>query len=162
MKNADGTVTQRKDFTPGQVKQVVGFEKSYTSAVNKLASNADRAASVKLRGGGKEQAVKAGFVARALAGRMVIASPSETGGGRTGDNVTTLSDRALSGVGTIQGVRPHNAEELRQIAITHEGMHDTYVDNTRGNLEFKPWNSGHQDPFNRAAQQLLGLSDSKE
>lgn len=45
------------------------------------------------------------------------------------------------------------------LAVTHEGMHDTYVDNSRGNLDFTQWNSDHQIPFNEAAEKLLGISN---
>ena len=161
IKDAKGNVTQRADFSKAQVKQVAAFEKSYTKAVNDLASHPDRSVTVSVPGGGKDQTTTAGAVAQTLAGRTFVADPSKAGGASTspGTNTTIVADRGLSGNGVLKGINPGSADLIRQIVATHEGLHDTAVDRTRGDLSPKNFNDAHQIPFNRATEDLLGIKD---
>jgi len=159
IRDAKNNVTQRADFSKDQVKQVAAFEKSYTTAVNDLASHPDRTATVSVSGGGKDQTVTAGSIAQSLADRTVIASPSEKPGAYTSGYSTIVGERGLSGVGSFKGVQPSSADQARQIAITHEGIHDTKGDRTRGTLNVTEFGAAHQAPFNQAAKQLLGEPD---
>ena len=157
MVDKHGTVTQRSDFSKAQVKQVAAFEKSYTAAVNKLASNPTAKTTVSV-GAGKTQTVTAGFVARAAANRVVEAAPSVTGraGAVThadgmGGEMTTVNAPGLRGNPVYGGAI--NSEEMRQMVVVHEAMHGTYVDSSfAGNEEFQ---KAHQLPYDGAALDLL-------
>jgi hypothetical protein len=140
---------------------VAAFEKSYTKAVNDLASHSDRSVTVSVPGGGTDQTRTAGAVAVDLAFRNFVASPSEKGGAATGPgtNITTVRDRGLSGIGVLKGINPSNADQFRQIVATHEGLHDTSIDRTRGDLSPWAFNDAHQVPFNQATEELLGIKD---
>jgi hypothetical protein len=143
--------------------QVAAFEKSYTTAVNNLASDPGRTATVSVPGGGKDQTVTAGSIAQSLAERTVIASPSEAIGAETypGTFTTIIGQKGLSGVGTLKGVQPSSADQARQIGITHEGIHETKADGTQGTLNATQFGIAHQVPFNQAAQELLQKSDQQ-
>jgi hypothetical protein len=160
MKDAKGNVTQRKDFTAAQSKQVAAFEKSYTAAVNKLASDPSAKTTVSVPGEGKTQTVTAGSVARSAANREVEAAPSVadprgvgaiTHSDGMGGVVTTVNSPGLRGQPIYGGAT--NSEEMRQMITVHEAMHGTYVDSAfAGKQEFQ---KAHQLPYDKAALELL-------
>jgi hypothetical protein len=158
MKDAKGNVTQRADFSKAQVKQVAAFEKSYTAAVNKLASHASDKASIAVPGG-KEQTVTAGSVARSAANRVVEAMPSVTQttaeavthGDSMGGVMTTVNAAGLRGAPLVPGAA--NAEQSRQMVVVHEAMHGTYLDNSM--VGIKNFQEAHQIAYDQAALKLL-------
>jgi hypothetical protein len=102
--------------------------------------------------------VSAGYVAKALEGRNVVAAPSIDKGANTraSTNTTTVEGRILSGQGQIEGVKTSTPDALRQIAIVHEGMHGTYVDSVGAGMKPDDFNMAHQAPYNEASAELLG------
>lgn len=164
-----GNEIKRADMTPGQLKSVRGFEKSYTAAVNKLIANPSKAVSISMPGKlgadgkpgepGKQASTTAGEVGKALMGRNIVAnSPLAGGGMATGGNTTYVGPMGLSGEGSLTGVTVNGADAMRQVEITHEGMHGngTAVSSTlKAGMEQGPWNEAHQTPFNQATMDLL-------
>jgi len=150
-----GNVTERKDFSKSQQRQVKAFEKAYTAAVNKLESHSSAKVDVSVNG--KSEKVTAGYVAKALEGRNVVAAPGIDKGANTNGatNTTTVEGRVLSGAGTLQGVKTPTADALRQIAIVHEGLHGTYVDSVGAGMKPGDFNTAHQAPYNEASDELL-------
>ncbi len=69
----------------------------------------------------------------------------------------TSPQEALEGAARLPDRRRSN-DMLRQLAITHEGLHGdgTGVSPAlRGDLPIGPWNEAHQIPFNEASKELL-------
>lgn len=154
-----------KNATPQQLKDIARFEKRYTVAVNKLMSNLGRQATVKVPGQ-KAFTVTAGEVGKSLVKAEVKAAPGTPGGANTRGDLITLHDGILS-----QGNRtPQQLGAFQAMGITHEGIHWTgwgpLPDGTRSatgersvfdpySLGREPLKSEHQDPYNRAATDLL-------
>ncbi len=167
-----GNEITRADMTKAQLKSVSGFEKSYTAAVNKLMANPSKVVTISMLGSpsvegkpsepGKQTSITAGEVGKALIGRNVVAnSPLAGGGMATGGNTTYVGTMGLSGEGTLTGVTVKGAGAMREVEITHEGMHGdgTGVSPAlRGIMEQGPWNEAHQIPLNQAAIELLSPS----
>jgi RHS repeat-associated protein len=164
MKDAKGNVTQRADFSKAQLRQVAGFEKSYTVAVNALASHPGMTVELTNAGTGVMATTNAGSVATALAGRNYMAIPSLTSGpgsaqGTIG-NTTSVGGVGLSGSGMLPSVPGANTPELmRQVETVHEGLHGpaTGVDALRpSSMDFNEWNKVfHQPLYDEAAWSLL-------
>ena len=158
-----GKEIPRSDMTQGQLRSVRGFERSYTAAVNKLMANPQKSVTISMPGKsgepGKQASTTAGEVGKALIGRNIVAnSPAAGSGMATGGNTTYIGTLGLSGEGSIAGVTTNGNDALRQIAITHEGMHGdgTGVSPAlRGAMNSDDWNTAHQAPLNQAAQDLL-------
>jgi RHS repeat-associated protein len=154
-----------KDAKPQDLKNIAAFEKRYTAAVNKLMSNPNRKATVKVPGH-KAFAVTAGEVGKNLIKAEVKAEPGIPGGASTRGDLITLKDGILS-----QGNRtPQQFGSFQAMGITHEGIHWTgwgpLPDGTRSetgersvfgpySLGREPLSSDHQDPYNKAALDLL-------
>lgn len=154
-----------KNATPQQLKDIAKFEKRYTAAVNKLMSDPDRQATVKVPGQ-KAFTVTAGEVGKNLIKAEVKAAPGTPGGANTRGDLITLHDGILS-----QGNRtPQQLGSFQAMGITHEGIHWTgwgpLPDGTRSatgersvfdpySLGSEPLRSQHQGPYNRAATDLL-------
>ena len=161
-----GKEIPRTDMTKSQLKSVKGFEKSYTTAVNKLMANPQKSATIlmpsqgKTSEPGKQTTTTAGDVGKALIGRNIVAnSPLAGSGMATGGNTTYLGALGLSGEGSIVGITTSSNDELREIEITHEGMHGDGTGISpalRGDMKSDEWNDAHQAPLNQAAEDLLG------
>jgi hypothetical protein len=149
-----GKVTLRKDFSKKQIAQVAKFEKAYTDAVNELAENPDRPATV--RGpGGQEQKVSAGQVAGVLRTANVQAIPGWDKGMNFQDGQMNVGRYGLSGEGTLRGIRQGDSDRNLRIEATHEGIHGSGANNMWRGQSSKDFNADHQEPFNRAAVELL-------
>jgi hypothetical protein len=154
-----------QDATPQQLKDIARFETRYTAAVNKLMSKPDRVTTVKVPGH-KAFTVKAGEIGKSLIKAAVKAEPGTAGGATTRGDVITLKDGILS-----QGNRtPQQLGSFQAMGITHEGIHWTgwgpLPDGTRSetgersvfdpySLGREPLKSEHQEPYNKAALDLL-------
>ncbi|MGX5731973.1 RHS repeat-associated core domain-containing protein, partial [Pseudoxanthomonas beigongshangi] len=164
-----GNEIKRADMTKAQLRSVKGFEKSYTAAVNTLMANPSKVVTISMPGKpgvdgkpgapGKQASTTSGEVGKALIGRNIVAnSPLAGGGMATGGNTTYIGSLGLSGSGVIEGVKTTSNDMLRQLAITHEGLHGdgTGVSPAlRGDMPIGPWNEAHQIPFNEASKELL-------
>jgi hypothetical protein len=108
---------------------------------------------------GKQTTATAGDVGKALIGRNVVANSPKAGSGMaTGGNTTYIGSMGLSGEGTITGVTVKGADAMREVEITHEGMHGAGTGVSpalRGDMKQVPWNEAHQTPFNQATMELL-------
>jgi hypothetical protein len=155
-----------KNVTNAQMKQIRAFEKSYSNAVNKLAANPNAKVNISLPGSTRTATTTAGTVAKALAGRTFTAAPNTRGGADTVGNVTTVRAGVLAGT-PVNGVPNFGAEGNRQVATTHEGMHGVYKGNVDDRvvvggwtvLGRQPYQQQHQEPYNKAAAQLLDMID---
>jgi len=164
-----GKEIPRAEMTKSQLSNVRGFEKSYTSAVNKLMANPGKSVTISMPGKpgvdgkpgelGKQASTTAGEVGKALIGRNIVAnSPLAGGGMATGGNTTYIGSLGLSGGGSIVGITTTSSDMRRELEITHEGMHGdgTGVSPAlRGDMPIGPWNDAHQIPLNEASRELL-------
>ena len=159
-KTSEGTTTttQRKDFTAAQTKRVAAFEKSYTSAVNTLESNKDKVVSIKVDG--KSFSTAAGSIANNLIKRDFVADTTEATDAnalaRTSGPTTFVYGTGLKGGNLI----PDNSNLSREVIVTHEGIHGDrgeYQLPFHELLGIPPYDKDHQQPYNSAALQLLGL-----
>ncbi len=165
----DGKYTCKVDVFPEnatkqQLKDIANFEKRYSAAVNKLMSDPDREADVKV--GNKEFTVTAGEVGSNLIKAEVHARPDLPGGANTSGNVITLR----AGILSPGGRTPTQLGSFQAMGIVHEGIHWTgwgpLPDGTRSatgersvldpyRLGVEPLKSQHQKPYNDAALDLL-------
>jgi hypothetical protein len=163
--DSKGNVTQRADFSKSQLKQVAAFEKSYTKAVNELASHPDRVVPLNVPGD-KSQNIPAAGVAQKLAETDVRAVPSVAAAkGFDGSkasmyasdayHVTVFGSGLRGAPGYGENARVLGSSDLmRQVGIVHESLHWTRADRS-SNLP--DYGSRHQAPFNQTAEQLLVL-----
>jgi hypothetical protein len=129
-----------------------------TSAVNKLESNKDKPVSIKV--GGKSFTTTAGSIASNLIRRDFVADTTEATDAnalaRTSGPTTFVYGVGLKGGDLIPG----NSNLSREVIVTHEGIHG---DRGECQLPFHellgipPYDKDHQQPYNSAALQLLGL-----
>lgn len=145
--------------TEAENRQFAAFNRNYTRAVNQLMANPDRSASITIPGSGAASGrsfrVTAGEVGQGLVRRQFIADPTRAGGadterGRTNIYAQGLRGERIAGSDTALGQR---------VLVVHEGIHRRPSENgmliapVLGN---EPWNTAHQDPYNRASRALLG------
>jgi hypothetical protein len=165
MTDSKGNVTQRADFSKNQVKQVAAFEKSYTKAVNELASHPDRVVSLNVPGD-KPQNIPAAGVAQKLAETDVRVVPSvPVSKGFDGSKASMYASDAFhvtvfgSGLRGAPGYGENarvlgSSDLMRQVGLVHESLHWTRADRSANLPDFS---SRHEAPFNQTAERLLGL-----
>jgi hypothetical protein len=143
---------------------ISSFESAYTGAVNTLASNPTQSATISVPGGIGTGTFLAGDTANTLASRAIVLAPQNRpgAGASTFYDTTTVYPALLAGgrgAGVPTGL---SAEQNMQIGLVHEGFHYTRVE---AGLAFGgavdmagPLSQAHQQPYNQAAMQLLGIS----
>lgn len=166
VKDSQGNVTTRAP-TAQENSRFRRFNREYTNAVNRLARNPDRTATVPaLQNGQGSFRITAGEAATALVGRTFIY-----------DSTGELSPNTLLATGGIYNpasgrvenertyVSRNGLSQARQAGIVHDGgMHSTYREWTGGlqvpgyPLARPPLDLIHQQPYNQAACTLLGIS----
>ncbi len=143
-------------LTSQQAKFIARFNAKYTSAVNRVAT-ANHTFTVGATGGRPHTSFKiSGMeVASSLAKREVTYSP-ERGVGQAG-----IATGGNPSTGVFSWVySPEGASHSMERDIIHDGIHSTSAE-YNGNalapvLGVDPYNSEHQEPYNRAAGELLG------
>lgn len=175
-------IDQGRDALVRQIgeKRVASMEKQYLTAVNKLYANGgsvnvkvrEIGADGKLTGGTKSADISARDVAGQLSSRTFVADMSSNRVMYTSpiENKTTIG-RGIAGMwsgGSIAGLSgATTSPELRlQVAFGHEGIHGpsqglyNMFDRQLGlklynRVQAEAWNDEHQDPYDRAAYDLL-------
>jgi hypothetical protein len=163
-------------LTETQKQQVAAFNKSYTEAVNKLASQPNANTTVKMpvygpdgkpTGQFRYANVNSGELAKALEGRTFVAAPNASSGNasaQTSGKTTTVFASGLAGSRGYGMPANMSADFMRQVTTVHEGMHGsaTYTDDYLApagatSMGVEPWQTGHQAPYNEGAMDLLGI-----
>ncbi len=154
LKDANGRVTLRTDFSKQQVALVAKFEKAYTAAVNSLAENPNRTATVS-GPDGKKTEVSAGQVAGILQRAQVQALPKMDRAMNFQDGRMAVGRRGLTGEGKIHGIRQGDSDRNLRVGVTHEGIHGTGANDMWANWAPGAFNLDHQKSFSSAAATLL-------
>jgi RHS repeat-associated protein len=148
----------QRALTPKQAAQIKRYERNYTRTQQRLFDN-NRTVRVGETGGrkGTSFVVTGKEVAASLAARTVSYTPGQTkrnAGMDTGGNPVT--QHIFSNV-----YEPEMAQSDRQQQndIAHDGIHSTLSEKLGNSLApvlgSEPYNSEHQEPYNRAATELL-------
>lgn len=165
-KDAQGNETRRPP-TKQENARFARFNREYTRAVNRLARNPDRTATVPALQNGKGGfQITAGEAATALAGRTFLYDST----GEISSGTLLVTGGVYSpALGRVENERTYvSSQGLKhagQAGIVHDGgMHSTYREWT-GGLQAKgyplaqsPLDQLHQQPYNQAACILLGIS----
>lgn len=90
-----------------------------------------------------------------------LTTPRRADEGYTENGQTVVSGVVITGNFAIPNMSNKvNSDPnlVRQVAITHEGVHATPAEVTlRGPLSLSDFDRDHQDPYNHGAARLLGL-----
>jgi acyl-homoserine lactone acylase PvdQ len=140
-------------LSDAQKANISSFNQAYTNTVKTLSSDPNKSVSVAV--GGKTFDVKAGDVAKTLAGRTFVAKPNEAGTAGTVRNTTTVYSQGLAG--TVGPSQEHGQMD-REITIAHEGIHQGPGEQSvLPGVDRSTVNPAHGWPYDNATRQLLGL-----
>lgn len=145
-------------LTPKQAADVKRFEKNYTAATQRIMDN-NRPVRVGETGGrkGSSFSTTGKEVAESLSKRTVTYRPGQ----KSGDALLSTGGNPLTQkifMNVYDGEMSRN-DSQQQSDVAHDGIHST-VSERLGNvfspvLGIEPYRTEHQDPYNRAADQLL-------
>jgi RHS repeat-associated protein len=158
MKDTNGTTTRRRDFTAAQQKSVEKFEAKYTQTVRRLDEKAATGASVELIGpNGQKMTVEASKVAGELSSTEVTVDLNSKEYMKAHPGSLTVGPAGLAPPPRLYGLSGKSIDFLYGIALTHEAIHGAYYwsgNMWKGESE-TDFNRHHQEPFNKASDELL-------
>jgi RHS repeat-associated protein len=146
-------------LSPSQAADVRKFERNYTNVERRL-SGGNKPVRVGDTGGRQRTSfiITGNEVAKSLAGRSVTYRPGQSNGKtgiETGGNPFT--QRVFS---NVYDTEMRQSDARQQQDITHDGIHSTESERLGNSLAavlgVDPYATEHQEPYNRAAESLLG------